>query len=175
MREQVVKRRSKGHGVDDKFAVVGEGQDDHFKELAIAARDRSRAPSADLRRGPCRRRRAHGRRRGRPLLRRCRVEPLIDETPPINRNTSIDLPRRHGLSKSQTYLRESIVRVRHTLTDAMSRVGVEATGGASSGHAGDHGQDLEHLIADPRSDVSARCGAAFDGNGAHLLDKRIAV
>ena len=50
MREQVVKRWPKGHSVDDKFAVVGERQDDHFKELAIAARDRSRAPSADLRR-----------------------------------------------------------------------------------------------------------------------------
>ena len=38
MREQVVKRRPKGHGVDDKFAVVGERQDDHFEELAIVAR-----------------------------------------------------------------------------------------------------------------------------------------
>ena len=33
-----MKRRTKGHGVDDKFAVVGEGQDDHFEELAIAVR-----------------------------------------------------------------------------------------------------------------------------------------
>ena len=32
-----MKRGPKGHGVDDKFAVVGQGQDDHFKELAIAA------------------------------------------------------------------------------------------------------------------------------------------
>jgi hypothetical protein len=38
LREQVVKRRPKGHSVDDKLAVVGEGQHDHFEELAIAAR-----------------------------------------------------------------------------------------------------------------------------------------
>ena len=33
-----MKRWAERHGVDDKFAVVGEGQDDHFEELAIAAR-----------------------------------------------------------------------------------------------------------------------------------------
>ena len=33
-----MKRGPKGHGVDDKFAVVGQGKDDHFKELAITAR-----------------------------------------------------------------------------------------------------------------------------------------
>ena len=33
-----MKRGPKCHGVDDKFAVVGQGQDDHLKELAIAAR-----------------------------------------------------------------------------------------------------------------------------------------
>ena len=38
MREQVVKRWAERHGVDDKLAVIGQGQDDHFKELAIAAR-----------------------------------------------------------------------------------------------------------------------------------------
>jgi hypothetical protein len=38
LREQVVKRWPKCHGVDDKFAVVCEGQNDHFKELAIRAR-----------------------------------------------------------------------------------------------------------------------------------------
>ena len=38
MREQVVKRRTECHRVDDKFAVAYEGQDDHFEELAVAAR-----------------------------------------------------------------------------------------------------------------------------------------
>ena len=38
MREQVVKRWAERHGVDDKFAVVDEGQNDHFEELAVAAR-----------------------------------------------------------------------------------------------------------------------------------------
>lgn len=36
--EQVVKRRSERHGVDDEVAVVGECEDDHFEELAIASR-----------------------------------------------------------------------------------------------------------------------------------------
>ena len=31
-REQVVKRRSERHGVDDEVAVVGECEDDHFEE-----------------------------------------------------------------------------------------------------------------------------------------------
>ena len=33
-----MKRGPKGHGVDDKFAVVCEGQNEHFEELAIGAR-----------------------------------------------------------------------------------------------------------------------------------------
>ena len=33
-----MKRRPEGHGVDHKLAVVGEGQDDDFEELAIGAR-----------------------------------------------------------------------------------------------------------------------------------------
>ena len=33
-----MKRWAERHGVDDKFAVVGEGKDDHFEELAVAAR-----------------------------------------------------------------------------------------------------------------------------------------
>ena len=34
-----MKRWSEGHGVDDKFTVVGEGQDDHFEELAVGRAD----------------------------------------------------------------------------------------------------------------------------------------
>ena len=33
-----MKRWPKGHRVDDEFAIVGEGQDDHFEELPVAAR-----------------------------------------------------------------------------------------------------------------------------------------
>ena len=38
MGEQVVKRWTERHGVDDKFAIACEGQDDDFAELAIGAR-----------------------------------------------------------------------------------------------------------------------------------------
>jgi hypothetical protein len=37
-REQVVERGPKRHGMDDKLTVAGESEDDHFEELAIAAR-----------------------------------------------------------------------------------------------------------------------------------------
>ena len=33
-----MKRWTERHGVDDKFAIACEGQDDHFEELAVAAR-----------------------------------------------------------------------------------------------------------------------------------------
>ena len=68
-----------------KLAVVGEGQDDHFEELAIGARTDHQHLRRDQRRGPCRRRPAHARQRGSPRPRRSHVEMLADETPPINR------------------------------------------------------------------------------------------
>ena len=33
-----MKHWAERHGVDDKFTVVCEGKDDHFEELAVAAR-----------------------------------------------------------------------------------------------------------------------------------------
>ena len=47
-----------------------------------------------------------------------------------------------------------------------------ATRLSSLWHARDHGEDVEQLEGDNRSNVSGRHAATFDGNGTELFDER---